>query len=98
MDINHIIDVISYSLREGTLVLHKSLETHPKFKVYKTFSYKLYKLDSKGKALLITYNNVVNTSLIKEEDAWRENDDTFLKHIIDWLSSDEFKSMKNGTK
>lgn len=57
--IDDIIDAIN-SFTKDTLVLHRKMSTHPKFKVYKIYSYELYKVSSTSNELLLNWDITKN--------------------------------------
>ena len=52
MELYDIIEAANSHLKEGTLILHRSMKAHPMFKVYKIFCYNLYYVKDKEKTLL----------------------------------------------
>lgn len=89
-----IVEAASVYLKEGTLVLHRSMKVHPTFKVYKKFCYDLYKVVDKNKELLFSYENTVNTPADSIDKVWDECDSLYLGVLITWLASDEYKLMR----
>lgn len=79
---------------KGMLVIHRNMKVHPKFKVYKTFSYSVYLVKNKEKELLLKWETTKNVSdnII---EVWRDSDKEFLPKLIDWLSSGSFIKLKN---
>ena len=94
MTLYDIIDAASSLLKEGTLVLHRSMKAHPTFKVYKRFSYDLYKVVGKSKELIFHYEENKNAPVDAINEIWSECDKAYLEWFIKWVSSDEYKNMK----
>lgn len=91
--VEDIVEAIGKNLNK-TLVLHKSIRTHPTFKVYKIYTYVLYDI-SKEKIKLLTLETSKNLSIEKLEEAWNDCDRSFVETLINWLSSDEYRRMKD---
>ena len=83
--VEDIVEAIGKDLNT-TLVLHKSVETHPRFKVYKVYSYGLYAIED-DKIMLLSFK--VNTNSATDCDR------QFVSYIVSWLSSDIYKKLKN---
>lgn len=77
-----------------TLILHKNMKEHSKFKVYKIFEYKLYIADvtNKTKTILIDESFTINTPADNITYTWYRCDKDFLPILIKWFSSEEFTS------
>ena len=56
-----IIEGVNPLLKEGMLVLHRTMKLHPTFKVYKIFSYNLYRVCNNKKTLVHSYEETRNT-------------------------------------
>lgn len=89
-----IVEAASTWLKEGTLVLHRSMKTHPLFKVYKKFCYYLYKVVGKNKELVFSYEKTVNAPADSIDKVWDECDKLYLEVLISWFASDEYKLMR----
>ena len=97
MELYDIVEAASSHLVEGTLVLHRSMKVHPKFKVYKRFCYDLYFIRGKEKTLLFSYEEVKNTPADELEKVWSDCDKLYLRELIKWFASKEYKSiLKDG--
>lgn len=79
---------------KGMLIIHRNMKVHPKFKVYKTFSYSIYLVKNKQKELLLEWETTKNVSESIME-VWKDSDIEFLPKLIDWLSSESFIKLKN---
>ena len=64
MELYDIIDAASSYIKDGTLVLHKSMRIHPKFKIYKRFCYNLYIVKDKDKKLIFIVFHLLPPLLI----------------------------------
>lgn len=93
IDLNDIIDIAGSELKDGTLVLHRSMRVHPKFKVYKKFCYDLYRVNGKDKELIYTCEETKNTPADDIISVWKECDKNFLKWLLKWIAGNEYKSM-----
>ncbi len=91
--VEDIVEAIGKSLNK-TLVLHKSIRTHQTFKVYKIYTYSLYDI-SNDKTELLTLEISKNLSIDRQEEAWDDCDKSFVDALINWLSSDEYRRMKD---
>lgn len=88
IDIQDIIDSISILLgnKNITLVLHRSMKEHPRFKVYKIFEYNLYSLGSdKSKSLLLSHSSTVYTPSDSIANTWKRCDKEYLPILFKWL-------------
>lgn len=94
MELYDIVNAAGSLLKEGTLVLHRSMKVHPTFKVYKRFCYDLYKVVNKNKELLFSFEETKNTPADDITKVWAECDKAYLGWFIKWVSGDEYKSMK----
>lgn len=90
-----IIEAINTTIpkEKGQLVLHRSFTPHPKFKIYKKFHYGLYLIKRAEKTFISSNEFVENTSDIDTE--WDKCDKLYLLKIIEWLSSNEYKELKD---
>lgn len=91
--VEDIIEAIGKDLNT-TLVLHKSVEIHSKFKVYKVYSYGLYAIED-DKIMLLSFKVNKNSSTDNMIEAWNDCDKQFISYIVSWLSSDIYKKLKN---
>lgn len=95
--VEDIVEAVGKNLNR-TLVLHKSIRTHPTFKVYKIYTYVLYDV-SKDKTRLLTLETNKNLSIERLEEAWNDCDRRFIDALISWMSSDEYRRIKDdGSK
>lgn len=94
IELYDIIEAASSYLKEGTLVLHKSMKVHPTFKVYKKFCYDLYKVVNSNKELVFSYETTVNSPADSIDKIWDECDKLYLEVLISWFTSDEYKLMR----
>lgn len=78
----------------ATLVLHQKMTSHPKFKIYKVFSYSLYRIDTKEKELLLDWSTTKNVSMEDVNKTKIECDKQYLSTLVNWLSSDNFRNLK----
>lgn len=101
MEIHDIIDAASSFVHpsKGTLVLHRSMRQHPKFKVYKTYYYHLYLIKGKEKKeRILTWEQTVNSPADNMLSDWKRFDKEFLKQLIPWLTSNSYMDLRNGTE
>lgn len=91
--VEDIVEAIGKNLNK-TLVLHKSIRTHPTFKVYKIYTYSLYDI-SKDKIKLLTLEISKNLSIERLGEAWNNCDKKFVDTLINWLSSNEYRRMRD---
>lgn len=94
MELYDIIEAASSLLKEGTLVLHRNMQVHPTFKVYKKFCYDLYKVVDSKKELVFHFEENRNAPADDIIKVWAECDKNYLEWFIKWVSSDEYKAMK----
>lgn len=89
MELYDIVDAASKLLKDKTktLVLHRCIKQHPKFKVYKTFEYRLYLVNSRNneRTLLLEKTLTKNTPADDILKIWNECDKEYLIVIIQWL-------------
>lgn len=94
MDLYDIVEAASSHIKEGALILHRSMKEHPKFRVYKKFCYDLYHVkDNAVKNLILSYKETRNTPADDLSKMWSECDRLYLSKFMKWLTEDEFKSM-----
>lgn len=96
MELNDIISALNTNIRPdvGTLVLHRSMIVHDKFKVYKNFKYDLYLVDkNKNKECIFTYNENKHTPANEIERVWQECDKLYLKVILKWVASNDYRKL-----
>lgn len=96
MELYDIIEAASSYLKEGTLVLHRSMRVHPKFRVYKRFCYDLYYIKDKNKSLLFSHEEVKNAPADDIIKIWSDCDKLYLRELIRWFVGKEYKSMLNN--
>ena len=94
INIDDIIDAIN-SFTKVNLVLHRKMTVHPKFKVYKIYSYNLYKVTNTGNELLLTWDITKTVPIEELKNAWVEADKQFLPVLFSWLSSDKYREINN---
>ena len=96
MELYDIVEAASSLMRDKstTLVLHRSMKQHPKFKVYKIFEYKLYLVNSGNntKTLLLEKAFTKNTPSDEIIKAWNASDKEYLPVLIKWLTTNEYTS------
>lgn len=80
----------------GTLVLHRSMREHPKFKVYKKYCYYLYLVKGKEKEQLLSWEHTINSPSDSILSDWKELDKEFLLQLIPWLSSEFYTKLRDG--
>lgn len=89
MELYDIVDAASKLMKDKTktLVLHRAMKQHPKFKVYKSFEYKLYMVNSgnKEKTLLLEKVFTKNTPADDILKTWNECDKEYLPMLIQWI-------------
>lgn len=89
MELYDIVDAISNLMKDKTkaLVLHRAMKQHTKFKVYKSFEYKLYMVNSrnKEKTLLLEKVFTKNTPTDDILKTWNECDKEYLPMLIQWI-------------
>lgn len=88
-----IIEAINSYIKDGTLVLHRSMKVHPRFKVYKTFCYNLYYVDRLSKDLLFSCEETENSPSEDLKTVWDKCDKLFLKKLVKWMSTDNYKKL-----
>ena len=81
---------------KGTLVLHKSIKQHPKFKVYKQYCYYLYLIKGKEKEKVLSMEHSKNSPADNILSDWKELDKAFLLQLIPWLSSELYTKLRDG--
>lgn len=97
MEIYDIIEAAGSYLKEGTLVLYRSMKVHPKFKVYKSFCYNLYYVKDKENTLLFSKEDTVKAADDEINKTWDKYDKLYVRDLIKWFTSNEYKSMlKDG--
>lgn len=96
MELDDIIEAASSDIKGSTLVLHRSMKIHPKFKVYKRFCYDLYSINSNGKNPLLSCEWAKNTTADQITETWSDCDKLYLRELIKWLAGEKYKSMKDG--
>lgn len=86
IDIHDIIEAVSTLLKDKTLILHRNMKEHPKFKVYKVFEYNLYSLnEDKSKNLLLAHSFTVNTPSEDIMNTWKKCDKDYLPILFKWV-------------
>lgn len=83
------------NIKNASLILHKNIQMHPKIKVYKIFNYNLY-LVGKDTKCVLSLSDTKNVPSSELNNAWEEMDIAFCKELLNWLTTDDFKQLKNG--
>lgn len=95
MELYDLIDAACKLMQDktNTLVLHRDMKQHPRFKVYKSFEYKLYLVNSgnKEKILLLEKVFTKNTPADDILKTWNECDKEYLPTFIKWLTNEFIK-------
>lgn len=94
MNMEDIIDALSSTV-DGTLVMHKSIVDHSRFKVYKKICYHLYHIVNKNKELVLSYEVLENLPSDQMIEAWNKHDKKFLVELIKWIDSDYYRMRKH---
>lgn len=87
MELYDIIEALN-DITDNTLVLHRSMRIHPKFKIYKEFYYDLYSIKGSNKTLLFTFKEIRNIPSEGIEDTWKECDKLYLRELLKWIKSE----------
>lgn len=87
MELYDIVEALN-DITGNTLVLHRSMRIHPKFKIYKEFYYDLYNIKESDKKLLFTFKEIKNVSSEEIEDTWKECDKLYLRELLKWIKSE----------
>lgn len=95
IELYDIIEAINTTLSRGSLILHRGFQVHPKFKVYKKFYYNLYYLLDNKSTLIDAKEFTENVISEDIDEVWKRCDKVYLINIIDWLSSNEYKKLKD---
>lgn len=95
MDLNDIIDILSEKVN-GSFILHRSMKQHPKFKVYKIFSYDLYYMNNNKRTLLFNFTETRNAPSEELMNIWYDCDKLYLRGLLDWILSEQYKALCNG--
>lgn len=93
MELYDIIDAASTHLKKGTLILHRSMKVHPRFKVYKIFCYDLYYVKQKEKTLLFSHEEIKNIPVDEIDKIWTNCDRLYLRELTKWFAGEKYKSM-----
>ena len=97
MELYDIVDSVSSLLKEGHLVINKSMKVHSKFAVYKVFVYTLYCVNNNTNTVLLNKEYMYNTPSEELNIKWKETDKKFLKELLIFLLSNKFKEqLKDG--
>ena len=80
----------------GTLVLHRSIKEHPKFKVYKKYCYYLYLVNGKDKEQLLSRECTIHSPADDMLNDWKKLDKEFLLQLIPWLTSEFYTKLRDG--
>lgn len=85
MDLYDIITAVEPIINK-TLVLHRNMKQHPKFKVYKVFEYNLYSIGSdNSKELLLSQSYTINSASEDIEINWDKCDKSYLVILLKWI-------------
>lgn len=100
--IQDIIDILDKKVKDNgaSFILHREMKVHPKFKVYKTFCYKLY-IQTSVVSEILSYDKTVNAPISDVDLQWRALDKEFLEVIIDWINDGgltKLMKLADGTK
>lgn len=99
MNLNIIIDAVNKTLKDDNLlILHKELNASSTFKLYKTFSYKLYLLKDHSTKCVLSYEEKKKASFDSLNDYWKEFDKIFLIKLINWITTEDFKEIYAGVQ
>lgn len=90
--IEDIIEAISKDLNT-TLVLHRSIERHRIFEIYKIYSYVVYNVVTNERLLTFQISERLHTDNVEEN--WNIHDKQFIETLINWISSNTYKQLKN---
>lgn len=93
MILEDIIEAIGKDLG-STLVLHKSVKTHPTIKAYKVFYYGLYAIEE-DKIMLLSFKVNKNLAIENMSEAKDDCDKQFISYLVRWLTSDVYRRLKN---
>lgn len=93
MELYDIIDAINHHIKNGILILHRSMKVHPKFKVYKRFCYDLYYVQKEEKTLLFSFEELRNTISEEINNTWTDCDKLYLRELIKWIAGEDYKSI-----
>lgn len=93
IELQTIIDAASFIIKEGELILHKSMRVHPQFKVYKKFCYDLYYVLDNKKTLALSYHQTEHCPSDKIEIVWQYFDKLYLRELIKWFAGNEYKAL-----
>ena len=98
MELYDIIEAASRYIHptNGTLVLHRSMKEHPKFKVYKKYCYYIYLVKNGKKEQLLSWECTKNSPSDSILSDWKELDKEFLLQLVPWLSSESYIKLKDG--
>lgn len=97
MELYDIVESLNKVLKDKTrtLVLHRSMKQHPKFKVYKLFEYRLYLVNSgnKEKTLLLEKVFTMNSPADDILKIWKECDTEYLSTLMEWVTKEFIKGI-----
>lgn len=93
MELYDIVEAASSNIKNGELVLHRSMKVHTKFKVYKRFCYDLYVVKGKEKTCIKSFEEVKNSPADDLVKVWNGCDKLYLRELIKWFASEEYKTM-----
>lgn len=93
MILEDVIEAIEKDLG-STLVLHKSIKTHPTIKAYKVFSYGLYAIEGNN-IMLLSFKVSKNLAIEGISEAKDDCDKQFISYLVSWLTSDIYRRLKN---
>lgn len=92
MELYDIVDAASKLMKDKTktLVLHRCMKQHPKFKVYKSYEYRLYMVDSGNKEKTLLLEKIFTMNAPAEEllRVWDECDKEYLSVLIQWIANE----------
>ncbi len=85
IEIYDIIEALEQVLKKN-LVLHRSIKTHHRFKIYKIFEYNLYSIEpDKSKKLLLSQSYTTYSPSDDISNIWKENDKKYLSYLFKWI-------------
>lgn len=92
IELYDIIEAMNTYLSNGTLVLHRNMKVHSKFKAYKIFCYNLYHITKDNKVIVLKCEEVRNAPSDTIKEVWLECDNLYLRKLVKWVS-EEFKQL-----
>lgn len=96
MNVEDVISALEKALNKNKLVLYKSMNIDPKFKIKKNFLYKIYDIENKDKSTIIYEWNTIVSVPIKELEGegikatYEKLDKEFLNSLINDINKGIF--------